>query len=1072
MPVAPLRIQLLNGFALDGADGRPVALPAPRQQELLAYLLLHRETPQPREQIAFLLWPDTTDSQARSNLRRELFRLRNQWPEVEGWLAVDSQSLLWQRDGNLALDVADFEESLEAARLAQAAGNPDAEIAALQRAADAYTGPLFPACYAEWILADRERLAQAHLRALERLAAGYESRRQYPDAIQTAQRLLRADPLAESTYRQLMRLHAAAGDRPQALRVYHTCATTLRRELGVDPDFETATLYQRLLNREKEAPAPPAAPSPAQDALIGRQSEWRQMLSTWRSAAAGQAHFLLISGEAGIGKSRLAAELYEWGSRQGLAAARTRAYAAEGALAYLPVVEWLRSDALRPTLARLDPLWLGEVCRLLPELLAENPHITPPPPLREGWQRRQMLEGLCRACTADAQPRLLLLDDLQWCDEATLAWLGFFLRFAAQKPVLVLATLRPQELAPGAPVSELLDALRAEGRLTEIGLTPLGREESIALAAQVAGRPLEAAQAERLLSETGGNPLFVVETAKAGLLRRADGDAPQGGGPLLPPKIYAVIHSRLERVSAPARQILGVAAAIGRAFRFRELLHASRLDEGALVDGLDELWQRGILRETGSDSYDFSHDRIRDVAYGEIGPIRLPHLHRAIAQALEALYPDERDELVARLAAHWAGAGEWAAAAAAYRRAGEVALQRLAYTETVAHFDEALASLEKLLPSRAVKEQMLALLLQEIHSLRVTDGWVSERMASRTDRAVGLSREVGTVQQQMFALIALRANYMMQGKQRMALALAQQALQLSVDHPTTLSSRDVIEAKIQMALILMRMGQQPAALEAFSRKPNEPRLPALHWEIHTLWLLGYGEQARHRLAEMRTIGDRLPSEWMVSHTVALQVCYGMRANEFLEGYVEDLILGAGQYGAVFWIAVGVLFQGWLWVQQGRAAAGVERMEWAIARFAETGAGVLTLFLDMLASGYAATGRYTDALVTLDRAIAYADDGGEHFWYAELLRHKGDILSATGAEAEAVELLFRRAIETAHAQSARTFELRAAVSLGRLWQGQGRAAAARALVSPLYDRFTEGFDTTDLQEARQFLNGLQ
>jgi len=132
-----LRIQLLNGFALDGADGRPVALPAPRQQELLAYLLLHRETPQPREQIAFLLWPETTDSQARSNLRRELFRLRNQWPAVEGRLAVDSQSLHWRGDGDLALDVADFEESLEAARLAQAAGNPDAEIAALQRAADA-----------------------------------------------------------------------------------------------------------------------------------------------------------------------------------------------------------------------------------------------------------------------------------------------------------------------------------------------------------------------------------------------------------------------------------------------------------------------------------------------------------------------------------------------------------------------------------------------------------------------------------------------------------------------------------------------------------------------------------------------------------------------------------------------------------------------------------------------------------------------------------------------------------------------------------------------------------------------
>lgn len=1078
MSVAALRIQLLNGFALAWTDVRPVPALAPRQQELLAWLLLHPGPFHPRQQIAFLLWPETAESQARNNLRRELFRLRAQWPDVARWLAMDTQRLAWQPDDAVALDVADFESGLAQAQQARQSNRSGDEITALQRAVDAYAGPLCPASYAEWILAERERLAQAHLAGLERLAELYENQRRYADAIQTTQRLLRADPLAESSYRQLMRLHAAAGDRPQALRVYHTCATTLRRELGVDPDLETATLYQRLLNREKAAPpAPRAGQQPGQDALVGRQAEWRQMLTVWRRAATGQAHCLLIAGEAGMGKSRLAAELYEWVSRQGMAAARTRAYAAEGGLAYLPVVEWLRSDSLRPTLSRLEPLWLGEVCRLLPELLAVYPHIPPPPPLRESWQRRQMLEGLCRGCTADPQPRLLLLDDLQWCDEATLGWLRFFLRFAGEKPVLVVCTLRPQELTPGDGVSELLDGLRAEGQLTEIGLGPLDPEESSALAGQAAGHPLDAAQAARLFAETGGNPLFVVETAKAGLAGPGDDGAPANGERLLPPKIHAVIHARLERVSAPARQLIGMAAAMGRAFRFQEMAAASHLDEAGLVEGLDELWRRGILREAGQDGYDFSHDRIRDVAWAGVSPVRRPHLHRAIAQALEGVYPEERDVMAARLAAHWAGAGEMQEAAVCYRRAGEVALQRLAYGEAIAHFQGSLKALEKLPQSRVVKEQILELLLLEHHFLRITDGWISERMASHTALALALSQEFGTPRQKMVAFDALRGNYMMQGQPRIALAYTQQMEQLAVDYPGDISALGRSSVALNAMGVLLRMGQLEAAWSRHVEKSDEEWQPASSlqpsssWEIHPLWLMGYGDQARQGLAVIRHIGDRLPSEWMISHTVALQVCYGMRTDEFVEGLVADLVTGAEQYEAVFWVATGTLFQGWLWVQRGEVATGLPQMEEAIRRFAQTGCGVLTLFLDMLASGYGLAGRFADALATLERAIAYADDGGEHFWYAELLRHKGAILLALGGQAEEAEAILQQAIETAHAQSARTLELRAAVSLGRLWLGQGRSDDARSLVTPLYERFTEGFDTTDLVEARGFLDQL-
>ena len=302
---------------------------------------------------------------------------------------------------------------------------------ALEQADRLYRGELLPGCYDEWILPERDQLHQRHRQLLEQLLRLFEERGDTVSAIQYARRLLRIDPLSEDLYRRLMRLFMQNNDRASALHVYHTCATILQRELGVDPDPATRAVYERLLQQEAPVIATRVQQTllAAMPTLIGRGREWETLKSAWYAASNGEPHFMLVTGEAGIGKSRLAEEFSLWASQQGAVTAKARSYAAEGQLSLAPVTNLLRSEGLRASLRRLDAIWLTEIMRLLPELLAEQPDLPHYEPVAEYGQRQRFFEALARAILSASQPVLLLIDDLQWCDQETLEWLHFLLRF-------------------------------------------------------------------------------------------------------------------------------------------------------------------------------------------------------------------------------------------------------------------------------------------------------------------------------------------------------------------------------------------------------------------------------------------------------------------------------------------------------------------------------------------------------------------------------------------------------------------------------------------------------------------
>ena len=711
-----LHVHLLGSFRLLSHGNTIKGFDQARLQELLTYFLLHRGSAISRQQLSFLFWPDSSEAQARTNLRNLWLRLRRALPDADQWLVAGELAIEWRGENACWLDVAEFEKGL---RQARSATTIETQIAALERAVTVYEGELLPGCYSDWLLAQRERLAQAYGVALEQLVGLCEGRRDYRQAIGHAQTLLRHDRLHEPAYTQLMRLHALNDDRAAALHTYHSCATILRRELDVEPGPMTRHMYQQLLTVKFQAVAP--APAETAITLVGRQAEWGQIQQAWRLAA-NSPQLALITGEAGIGKTRLAEALAEWVGRQGVPALTARCFAAGGELAYAPVVAWLRSQPL-PLLA--DP-WLRALAHLLPEIRAERPDLPPPEPLTEKWQRLHLFEALRQALLAGRAALLLILDDLQWCDRDTLDWLHYLLNGQtdpdAHSHVLVVATLRSEERQTDTTLFAWSAELSRSSQSTEIDLGPLSEDATLALAGQVGGQPFDQALGPLLYQGTEGHPLFVVEMVRAGLASMGreperHAAAMSAAPAALPDKVRRVLEARLAQLSPQARGVIELAAVVGRAFTFDVLSAASDMSEELLVATLDECWRRRIIREQGADAYDFSHEKLREAAYTGLSRTRQRWLHSQVARALEEVHAGDLDAAAGVLAGHWAAAGRPAQAAAYYSRAAARARRLYANEDALDAIEKAL-SLAAALPDDAARVETMRHLQEERGDLR------------------------------------------------------------------------------------------------------------------------------------------------------------------------------------------------------------------------------------------------------------------------------------------------------------------------------------------------------------------
>ena len=1051
----PLRIELFGGFRLLEDGHAAPRVPSARQQQIIGLLILHaRRGPIPRQRVAGSLWPDSADEQALTNLRRELHHLREHWPRLDALLDAGTRTLAWTDARGVVVDVVAFEDA--------AARGVAGDAAALRDAAALYRGDLLPDCSGEWIDGDRERLRQSAKQVLTRLVQTLEQERTFGDAIDRAQQLLQLDPLDELAWCALMRSHARRGDRAAALHVYQQCVAMLKKELGVQPSASTRLAYREVL--ELDAATTPVATAPPRTAiypLVGRRFEWQALLSAWRAVATNQIRLCLIRGEAGIGKTRLAEELVDWSRPNGVTALTARCYAGEGRLAYAPIADWLKHEALQPTLLRLDSTDASDVARLLPELLTMRTGVPEPEAQLERWQRLRFFEALARAFRA-AAPLVLVVDDLQWADADTLEWLHYLARATPGARCLVVGTVRAEEEQDNPPLARLLAQLERDGRLTTIGLGPLDRTATAQLAGEVAEHPIDEAALVRTFRETEGHPLFIIERGRMALTQPSDaaastrhGDSTPGADPdgvergdltsvAAPlPQVQSIVAARLALLSDEARGTAEVAAAVGRDFRFDILAQASDLEENALVRALDELWRRHIVRVQSDERWDFSHDRIREVAYAGIGPARRRLIHRRIAQGMELLMADRLDEVSASIAVHLDRGGQAARAVPFLERAAAVATRVSAHAEAVRCLTHALSIVDRLPSGRDRDAQELALRSSLSVSLNSRHGYAAIEVEQNLERVFALSASTARGELPVRWLWVAFTLRFMRGDLDGTREAAEQALACSRDDP---ASR--CEAHHAMGGTLSSLGEHEAARQHFEASldaydEQHPQRSALGsdlgvfahaWYSHSLWLLGEETAALTHAGEAIALAQRLDHKY--SQTLALAYAAMLHQMRGDAGQVRAFAEAAvdlcdryefGYYGD--WARVLI---GWVHGQE-QPDAGVKIIESALAGFDESRAQARRpYYLSLLADTYARMGQRDRAVSILDQAIGLAEQRGDAWWLPVLYlqrceRHTGP----------AREELVRRALALARSQHAQGLERRIAAVSSQVFSSDTR-----------------------------------
>ena len=1089
-----MRIQLLGGFNLVYDDVPVIGVNSARLQSILAYLILHADSPQSRQQVAFLLWPDASESQARNNLRQFIFQLRQALPNADRFLSADTHTVYWKTDAGQVVDLQLFERTLREADAAERRRDQIALRNLLEQAVSAYHGDLLPGCYDDWITAERERLRQRCQSACQKLIRVLEAQREYEAALRIGQQLLRFDPLDEGTYNALMRLHALNDDPASGRRVYQTAVETLQRELGVEPGEALRSAYERLQHASKTiSPSREGDLSSSESfRLVGRQPEWHKLQSAWRRAVGGDTHLVLITGEAGIGKSRLAEELFNWVNRQGFMTAYSRSYGVEGRLSLGPVIDLLRSENIRPHIASLDKVWITEIARLLPELLIEHSDLVPPAPISEYGQRQLFFEALARAIHASQHPLLLWIDDLHWADQETLEWLHFLIRFEPHDALLIVGTARSEESPPQHPLALLARQLRMDEKISTIELSPLDAAETAKLASEVRGYALEERDTIHLFRETEGNPLFVVETIRGqvagsvAIEANRKNTATLDDAQLPPPRVHAVIVGRLVQLSPQARSVAEIGAAIGRAFPLDLLLQVAREKEEAVVDALNELWQRRIVREQSINTFDFTHDKLREITYLEISAPKRRLLHRHIAQALEVFKADDLDVVSAQLATHYAQAGMLQQAIPYYLRAGAVAANVYANEDAVHLLTHGLELLAQLPPSEKRDAQELALQLALAPIIIITNGHASQEAERVWNRALVLSDKVGDIEQRIrtwhgIELVCLvRAQY---EKVEQAYAQTEKLFmrtQGDIPLPYVMfyagakqQIGEFVKAReLFDGMVAVRDDKHIRDLQA-SQGWNYLVLGHA-WNSHALWCLGYPQAAfNSAIAAMQFAREFAQPFNRAVSIVYLALLQELRADaETFRTQAEAAFVLTREHKVTYYFAWSSILLNFAQAWQRPSSDNLLHLREAIRAFTDTGARIrLPYYFSLLARGCQRAGQFDEGLAAIDQGLAESQQNNEHWWDAELHRLHGELTFLHGESIDVVEQVFRRSIEIAGSQSAKSLELRSATSLARLWQANGRSAEAKQLLVPLYEWFTEGFDTPDLQTARALIAQL-
>jgi class 3 adenylate cyclase/predicted ATPase len=842
-------------------------------------------------------------------------------------------------------------------------------------------------------------------------------------------------------------------------------------------------------------------------ALVGREEESALLLRRWSSATAGEGQVVLLSGEAGIGKSRLMAGLLERLAAEPHTRLRYFCSPQHTNSSFYPIIGQIernagltRDDTPHAKLDKVDAMLAQtSTCRqdsaLFSEMLAlPNDGRYPALDLTPQQRRQKTLDALVVQieALAHSNPVLMLFEDAHWSDPTSLEVLGRVVDRIGSLGVLLIVTFRPEFEPPwiGRP------------HVTSLSIGQLAPRDIGAMIDRIVGNKVLPANIRRdIIERTDGIPLFVEEMTKAVLEAEGETEAqrtvaaapPQGVA--VPASLHASLMARLDRLGS-AKEVAQIGASIGREFSHSLLASVVRKPQAELEAALDRLIVAGLLFRHGVPPramYLFNHALVQDAAYSTLLRERRRAIHTRIVETLESQFTEIAESQPELLARHSTEAGLIEKAAGLWGSAGQRSLARSALIEAADQLAKALGQFATLPGTAALRRQQIKLQVALINTLFHVKGYAAPETKAAAEQArllIEQAEGLGEPPEDPLLLFSVLygfwvANYVKFDGDVM-LELASQFLALAEKQATTAA---LLMANRVVGISLLCTGNFARSRTHFDRaialydpvehRPlatrfgQDVRVVVLCYRSWPLWMLGHPEAAlADSMTALRDARELEQASTLMNSlfiTSLTHICCGNYVAAKMQA--DELVTLANEKGAVFWKTAGTLFQGCVSVLTGNPSDAIRLISSGITAWRATGSTMwVPLYLTHLAKAHAAFGQFDDAWRCMSEAMTTIETTRETWYEAEVNRTAGDIaLLSPQHDAAKAEAYFERALSVARKQKARSFELRTATSLARLWREQGKRQQARDLLAPVYDWFTEGFNTYDLTEAKALLD---